>query len=72
MVSRAKSKCYKQKKVKKLALNSQLPTVKILTNDADFVSFLFYYYCNALPNALPILILNGLYNFHISASNAKF
>ena len=32
---RAKSKWYKPKKVKKLALNSQLLTVQILTNDVE-------------------------------------
>ena len=35
IVSRAKSKWYKPKKVKKLALNSQLLTVPILTNDVQ-------------------------------------
>ena len=52
IVSRAKSKWYKPKKVMKLALNSQFVTVQILTNDAHvrcsgayFVSFLFYCYC---------------------------
>ena len=35
VVYRAKSKWYKPKKVKKLALNSQLPTVQILANDVQ-------------------------------------
>ena len=35
IVSRAKSRWYKPKKVKKLALNSQLLTVQILTKDVQ-------------------------------------
>ena len=44
IVSRAKNKWYKPKKVKKLALNLQLLTVQILTDDVQ-VSFLFRYNC---------------------------
>ena len=43
IVSRAKSKLYKPKKVKKLALNLQLLTVQICSV-AHFVSFVFHYY----------------------------
>ena len=35
IVFRAKSKCYNPKTVKKLALNSQLLTVQIVTNDVQ-------------------------------------
>ena len=35
IVSRAKSKWYKPQKIKKLALNLQLLTVQILTNDVQ-------------------------------------
>ena len=41
MVSRAKSKWYKPKKVKKLALNSNFDK---RCSGAHFVSFVFYYY----------------------------
>ena len=44
MVSRAKKKWYKPKKVKKLALNSQLLTVQILKNDVQvLIVFLSYF-----------------------------
>ena len=47
IVSRANSKWYKSKKVKGLALNSQLLTVQISTNDVQ-VSFLFLYYFKSI------------------------
>ena len=43
-VSRAKSKLYKPKKVKKLALNSQLLTVQILTNDVQVLILCLSYF----------------------------
>ena len=43
IVSRAKSKWYKPKKVKKLALNSQLLTVEILTNDVQVLTLCLSY-----------------------------
>ena len=47
IVSRAKSKWYKPKKVIKLALNSQLLTSNFdkQCSGGHFMSFLFYYYC---------------------------
>ena len=44
IVSRAKSKWYKPKKVKKLALNSQLLTVQILTNDVQVLILCLSYF----------------------------
>ena len=38
MVSRAKSKWYENKKIKKLVLNSQIQTYKILTNKAEVLN----------------------------------
>ena len=43
IVSRANSKKYKTNKVKKLALNSQLPNVQILTNDVQVLILCIYY-----------------------------
>ena len=44
IVSRAKSKWYKPKKFKKLALNSQLLTVQILTNDVQVLILCLSYF----------------------------
>ena len=41
-----KKKWYEPKKVKKLALNSQLPTVQILTNDVQVIIFCLSYSIN--------------------------
>ena len=43
IVSRAKNKRYKAKKGKKLALNSQLLTDRILTNDVQVLILCLYY-----------------------------
>ena len=43
IVSRAKIKWYKPKKDKKLALNSQLLTVQILTNDVQVLNLCLTY-----------------------------
>ena len=44
IVSRANSKKYKTNKVKKLALNSQLPNVQILTNDVQVLILCLSYF----------------------------
>ena len=44
IVSRAKSKWYKPKKVQKLALNSQLLAVQILTNDVQVLILCLSYF----------------------------
>ena len=44
IVSRAKSKRYKPKKVEKLALNSQLLTVQILTKDVQVLILCLSYF----------------------------
>ena len=49
IVSRAKSKWYKPKKVKKLTLNSQLLTVQILTNDVQVLIFCLSYFITTVP-----------------------
>ena len=53
IVSRAKKKWFKAKKVKKLALNSQLLAVQILTNDVQVLilclSYFITIYCKKKP-----------------------
>ena len=44
IVSKAKSKWYKPKKVKKLSLNSQLLTVQILINDVQVLILCLSYF----------------------------
>ena len=44
IVSKAKNKWYKPKKVKKLVLNSKLLTVQILTNDVQVVILYLSYF----------------------------
>ena len=54
IVSRAKNKWYKPKKVKKLALNLQLLTVQILTNDVHVLILCLSYFITTVPqNMLP-------------------
>ena len=48
IVSRAKSKWYKSKKVKKLVLNSQLLTVQILANDVQVLILCLSYFLHNL------------------------
>ena len=43
-MSRAKSKWYRSKKIKKLALDSQVPTVQILTNDVQVLILCLSYF----------------------------
>ena len=50
MGSRAKRKWYKPKKVKKLALNSQLLTVQILTNDVQVLILCLSYFITTVWN----------------------
>ena len=48
IVSRAKSMWYEPKKGKKLALNSKLLTVQILTNDVQVVILCLSYFINTV------------------------
>ena len=52
IVSRAKRKWYKPKKVKKMALNSQLLTVQILTNDVQVLILCLSYFITTVPKSL--------------------
>ena len=56
IVSRAKRIWYKPKKVKKLALNSQLLTVQILTNDVQVLILCLSYFITTVLNRN-----NGIY-----------
>ena len=49
IISRAKSKWYKPKKGKKLALNSQLLTVQILTNNVQVLILCLFYSITTVP-----------------------
>ena len=52
IVSGAKSKWYKSKKVKKLALDSQLQTVQILTNDVLMLILYLSYFITTVNNII--------------------
>ena len=52
--------CYKPKKVKKLALNSQLLALQILTNDVQVLIFCLFYFVTTV-NANKILQTNPNY-----------
>ena len=60
IVSRAKNKWFKAKKVKKLALNLQLLTVQILTNDVQVLILCLFYF---------ITTVIGFYELHIASLN---
>ena len=48
VVSREKSKWYKPKKVKKLALKSQLLTIQILTNNVKVLILCLFYFISTV------------------------
>jgi hypothetical protein len=50
IISRAKSKWNNPKNVKKLALNSQLPTVQILTNDVQLLILCLSYFITTVSS----------------------
>ena len=52
IVSRAKSKWYKPKDVKKLALNSQLLSVQILTNDVHVLILCLSYFITTVSQKI--------------------
>ena len=52
LIFRAKSKWYEPKKVKKLASNSQLLTVQILTNDVQVLILCLSYFITTLQMVL--------------------
>ena len=54
IVSRAKSKWYKLKRAKKLALNSQLLTIQILTNDVQVLILRLSYFITTVSATLNI------------------
>ena len=58
-VSRAKSKWYKSKKVKKLPLNLQLLTVQILTNNVQVIELCLPYFITTV-NIRLIIFSAGL------------
>ena len=60
IVSRAKNKWHKAKKVKKLALNSQLLTVQILTNDAQVLILSLSYFITTVCTDRIISISNTI------------
>ena len=55
IVSRAKSKWHKSKKVKKLASNSQLRTVQILTNDVQVLILCLSYFISTVIQCLSVV-----------------
>ena len=65
IVSRAKSKWFKPKKVKKLALNSQLLTFQILTNDVQMLILCLSYFITTVTQSEMIpaqfLVVDNLY-----------
>ena len=57
IVSRAKSKCFKPKKGKKLALNLQLLTLQILTNDVKVLILCLCYFVTTVHVNSRVILL---------------
>ena len=55
IVSRAKSMWYKPQKAEKLALNTQLLTVQILTNDVQVLILCLSYSITTVPTKLKLV-----------------
>ena len=60
IVSRAKNKWYKLKKVMKLALNSQLLTVQILINDVQVLILCLSYFITTVQLRNVLVMQTGL------------
>ena len=59
IVPRAKSKWYEPKKVKKLAINSQLLTVQILTNDVQVLILSLSYFITTVQDKINLIDLTN-------------
>ena len=53
LLPRAKGNCYKRKKIKKLALNSQLLTLQILSNDVQVLILCLFYFITTVAFKIP-------------------
>ena len=69
IVSKAKSKWYKPKKVKKLALNAQLLIVQILTNDVQVLNLCLSYFITTVFYSMSSEVTSGEFDNAYSSSD---